>query len=282
MAREDTYAADPEDGLEITRLMEQDQFVTKGMGGVFPEGDVPDNILHILDVGCGAGGWALEVAYRYPDCEVVGLDVSKPLLAYARAQAVVQHRTNALFVHGNVLNELDFADGEFDLVNIRFATAVLFREAWIPVLQKLFRVIRPGGIIRVTEFDTMGISNSLALEQFLGYLYLSLGTMGYGFSPDRKTLGMTPVLKGLLSSSGFEQITLFPHVLDFSSGTELHRHQYENYVAGFDLLLSFVQKTGVTTEEEFRAVLNQVHIEMMQDNFQGVWHLLTARGKKPL
>jgi len=129
MAREDTYAADPEDGLEMTRLMEQDQFVTKGMGGVFPEGDVPANILHILDIGCGAGGWALEVAYRYPDCEVVGLDVSKPLLAYARAQAVVQHRTNALFVHGNVLNELDFADGEFDLVNIRFATSAGFFDA---------------------------------------------------------------------------------------------------------------------------------------------------------
>jgi len=41
MAREDTYAADPEDGLEMTRLMEQDQFVTKGMGGAFPEGDIP-------------------------------------------------------------------------------------------------------------------------------------------------------------------------------------------------------------------------------------------------
>jgi len=282
MVREDTYAADPENAVEMTRIMEQDQLVTKGMGGIFPEGGIPDDIQHILDIGCGAGGWVLDVAYRYPDCEVVGLDVSEPLLAYARARASVQQRKNACFVHGNVLSDLNFVEGEFDLVNIRFATAFLLRDAWIPVLKKLYHVLRPGGIIRVTEIDTMGLTNSVAVENLLSYLYRTLGKMGYGFSPDFRTMGMTPVLKQLFISAGFEQVQLFPWTIDFSTGTELHQRQYENYIAVCDTLLGLAMKAGVGSEEDFKAQLNQMHVDMMQEDFQGLWHLLTARGIRPL
>ena len=283
MQREDTYVTDPENTLEMTRLIEQDRIITKGLGGVFPEYDrLPEDVKHILDVGCGSGGWVLDVAYQYPECEVVGLDVSTTLLNYARARADVQERKNAVFVQGNVLKPLEFADGEFDLVNMRFATAFLLREAWLPVLQELFRILRPGGIMRITETDNMGVSTSPALEKMLSNVYQMLRIMGYGFSPDNKGYCVTPVLKGLLLSAGFEDIKLFPHVIDFSFNAELYQNHYENYVASFSpATLYQISQHGNVTLQELEDTLNHLHVEMLQKDFQGLWYILTARGIKP-
>ncbi len=283
MQREDTYATDPESALEMTRLIEQDRIVTKGMGGTFPEynNTLPDDVKHILDVGCGSGGWVLDVAYHNPECEVVGLDVSASLLDYARARAKVQERQNAVFVQGNILKPLEFADEEFDLVNIRFAGAFLLRDAWVPVLQELFRILRPGGIIRVTEGDTMGTTTSPALEKLLGYTCQTLRIMGYGFSPDGKNLGLTPVLKGLLLAVGFKDIQFLPHVIDLSFDAELYQNQYDNYMVSFAILLPLIQRYKVTTQQDFEDALNHMRVEMLQKDFQGIWNLLTVRGVKP-
>src|SRR5262245_63722948 len=40
----------------------------------------------VLDVGCGTGSLAAEVARRTPEREVIGLDVAEPYIAYARQQ----------------------------------------------------------------------------------------------------------------------------------------------------------------------------------------------------
>lgn len=41
----------------------------------------------ILDIGTGTGAAALELADRYPDAEIVGIDVSAEMIARARARA---------------------------------------------------------------------------------------------------------------------------------------------------------------------------------------------------
>ena len=83
-----TYVMDPESATEMARLMLQDRLVTEGMQGIFSERTDLDNIQAILDVGCGPGGWALDVAHTYPDRKVVGIDISQTMLDYAHAAAV--------------------------------------------------------------------------------------------------------------------------------------------------------------------------------------------------
>src|SRR5713226_1413469 len=74
---ESTYVLDAEDAAEMARLLDQDKVINESMGGLFPERTGLSNIYDVLDIACGPGGWAHEVAHSYPEMEVTGIDISK-------------------------------------------------------------------------------------------------------------------------------------------------------------------------------------------------------------
>src|SRR5215831_21124942 len=89
------YISDPESGAEMARLIDQDRLITVGMGGLFPERSNDFSGIHrLLDGACGPGGWALEIAFQYPQIEVVGFDVSQAMIDYANARARIQGLEN--------------------------------------------------------------------------------------------------------------------------------------------------------------------------------------------
>src|SRR5690348_7997812 len=90
---------DSESAAEMARLMNEHRIVTLGMSGLFPEELDRSNILHVLDLGCGPGSWALDVAFEYPDMDVIGIDASRSMVAYARAQRQAQRLKNVRFKH---------------------------------------------------------------------------------------------------------------------------------------------------------------------------------------
>jgi len=105
----------------------------------------------ILDVGCGGGQHAVEVAVKRADLQLVALDLSAVFLSrgVARAKkAGVQGRVR--FVHGDAV-ELPFADEAFDHV---FSTGSI--KHWSDPrrgLAECLRVLRPGGQLLVMEAD---------------------------------------------------------------------------------------------------------------------------------
>src|SRR5215472_12847803 len=131
-----TYAIDSESGAEMARLIDQDLLVTAAMGGLLPQQSNGQALSSILDVACGPGGWALEVAFTYPEIEVKGLDISKAMIAYARMRAQVQNRTNASFEVMDATVPLEFPDGSFDFVNARFLIGFMLPGFWQPFLQE--------------------------------------------------------------------------------------------------------------------------------------------------
>jgi tRNA G46 methylase TrmB len=63
------YINDAENAAEMARLMVQEQLLTQAMGGVLAEQTDLSGIRHVLDLGCGPGGWILSVAQQYPDIQ---------------------------------------------------------------------------------------------------------------------------------------------------------------------------------------------------------------------
>lgn len=108
-----TYLFDAESAVELVRLLNQDRFITRAMGGAcagWPE--LPEDA-EILDLACGPGGWVLDVAYELPNAEVCGVDISSAMIDYANARARSQGITNASFGTMDITHPLDFADASF-------------------------------------------------------------------------------------------------------------------------------------------------------------------------
>jgi SAM-dependent methyltransferase len=74
---ENSYVLDAESGAELARLIDQDILFTKAMGGLFPRDLDLSTIHRVLDVACGPGGWAQEVAFTYPEIQITGIDISR-------------------------------------------------------------------------------------------------------------------------------------------------------------------------------------------------------------
>ena len=275
-----TYILDPESPAELARLILQDRMVTLGMHDPFPERMSLEDIRSILDVGCGPAGWALDVAHVYPDKSVVGIDTSATMVDYNRAQAMVQGIDNAKFLVMDALQPLKFEIGTFDLVNVRFAVAFVPRAQWSTFLQHCFQVLRPGGILRVTEGEIIGLTTSPAVEKMHSWVAQMLTARGYGFSHDGSHIGILPMLGLLLQEAGCVDIEFKPHMLDFSAGAALHYSQYQNYMVWPHLIKSVLLPTLSITEEEFHQTYKQMLEDMQSPSFRGLWSLLTVWGER--
>ena len=276
-----TYILNPEDATEMARLMHQDRLVTKYMGGLFPGGPDLSAMHDILDVACGPGGWVLDVAHEYPKAQVVGMDISRKMTSYARAQAQSQGLDNARFLVMNALQPLDFPAKSFDLVNARLMGAFMPRDAWPSVLQECMRIVRPGGIIRLTELDIGCVTTNLACETMDNLVLRATYLEGKSFSPTGRSTGLVAMLARLLRHAGCVNVQQRPHLIDFSAGTEAHEACYQNAMVFYQLIKPFLIKMGVTTPQEFDQLYQQVLIEMLSEDFCGMWLLLSAWGQKP-
>ncbi|GER85075.1 hypothetical protein KTAU_37110 [Thermogemmatispora aurantia] len=98
----------------------------------------------ILDVGCGTGQWAFELAQQFPQAEVIGLDLE---LVKASASPPPNYR----FVQGDILHGLPFDNDSFDFVHQRLLFLAIPQAAWPAAVQELARVTAPGGWIELVE-----------------------------------------------------------------------------------------------------------------------------------
>ncbi len=117
--------------------------MTDGSPPGFPEilaaiGGAPS----VLDVGCGSGRLAVELAQA--GSAVTGIDVSEGRLAEARERAG-QAGASARFLHADMTEPLPFGDGAFAAAVSRLALMIApDPEA---VLRELARVVAPGGSV---------------------------------------------------------------------------------------------------------------------------------------
>lgn len=107
----------------------------------------------LLDVCCGTGDLTLELARRYPECSVTGVDFVAEMLTRARGKmattAGADRRGLVDFQQGDALR-LPFADDEFAATTIAWGARNV--DDLVGVFAELRRVTKPGG--RVVCLDS--------------------------------------------------------------------------------------------------------------------------------
>ncbi len=105
---------------------------------------------HVLDVACGTGNAALELARRLPRGRVTATDFSPGMLEQARRKAAASGIANIEFVERD-MTDLGFTPGSFDAATCAFGIFfVLDMEAQ---LAHLASMVKPGGRIMITNFQ---------------------------------------------------------------------------------------------------------------------------------
>jgi SAM-dependent methyltransferase len=110
-----------------------------GPEGLVPLGAALDKLSsppsHVLDLGTGTGKAARVVARRFPQAQVVGVDLSPEMIAAAQ-KLVPDDLSKRVRLQVADASALPFEDGAFDLVTLL---------NMIPFFEELARVTAPGG-----------------------------------------------------------------------------------------------------------------------------------------
>jgi ubiquinone/menaquinone biosynthesis C-methylase UbiE len=96
---------------------------------------VPEAPRRALDLGTGTGDGALAIARRWPESEVVGVDLAEGMVELARSKTPEELTGRVRFERADAA-KLPYPDGAFDLVTL---------ANMIPFFDELTRVVAPGG-----------------------------------------------------------------------------------------------------------------------------------------
>jgi ubiquinone/menaquinone biosynthesis C-methylase UbiE len=89
----------------------------------------------IVDVGTGTGAGAFTLARRFPNAEIIGVDLSDGMLDQARRNTPSELRERVTFQRGDA-SALPFADASFDLAA---------HANMIPFFDEVARIVATGG-----------------------------------------------------------------------------------------------------------------------------------------
>lgn len=273
------YFVEDRSGDDLTRLQLLDQMLTRAMGGVLPEQGTPTAFRRVLDVGCGTGGWLHEMARTYPTIEsLTGVDISNKMVQYARRQTTLHQLNERVTFHRmDALLLLEFPDRFFDLVNQRVGMSFLRTWEWWKILQEYKRVLRPEGIVQITEGEWGLESTSPALARLFDLIRSVFFLAGYSFTPERD--GVICRLEQILSQHGFVHIQSRRISCEYHAGLEIWPHFFEMMKLTLQVIQPFLRK-WTRLPDEYSLWYQQALKEMQQPDFVARGTLLTVWGSR--
>lgn len=165
----------------------------------------------VLDVATGTADLAIALKKQLPDSEVIGVDVSDPMLEVGRHKVARRGLDVELDVADGM--DLPFSADSFDAVTIAYGLRNFSDRH--RGLAEFRRVLRPGGRLAVLEFPplpTHGLGRLLRLYcfgvvPFVGGLISGSGSAYRHLPSSMETFPSPPELRRMMSEVGFVNVS---------------------------------------------------------------------------
>lgn len=105
---------------------------------------------HILDIGTGVGYLPIELAHRYPEASVAGIDRSQDMIRIAKMNAASEFRTKRIDFQAADPGSIPFPGRYFDLV-----TSVIALHHWsdpVAIMEEVYYALKPGGQFWIYDY----------------------------------------------------------------------------------------------------------------------------------
>lgn len=157
-----------------------------------------------LDLGCGSGQTTHLAARRAPQGSALGLDLSGPMLAEARARAEKDGITNVSFTQGDA-QAYPFEPGAFDAAISRYG--VMFFTDPVAAFGNIGQALRPGGRLAFVCPANAMLNGWVAAVASLRD-FLPVGDFGRSGLPGMFSLAAPDHIREVLTAAGFTGITI--------------------------------------------------------------------------
>lgn len=249
-----------ESDAEISRLNFQHFMFRYAFGGDFSAPlDAPRSI---LDVACGTGRWAREMARRFAGTNVIGFDINRDQLDASLAEGERLGDdylpANCTFLQGNALERFEFYTASFDYVMARACSAFIPAALWPQVVAEMARVTAPGGWVELRDFGLVNSPNTALNELTVKFAHLA---QKRGIHP-----GAGPFLGQYLQSAGLRNVRV-QHIRvrsGFGRGTRAGQLMLADYLALLDRVTGGIEAAGVDTAAHWHMLLGKARDETRQ------------------
>ncbi|KIW85640.1 hypothetical protein Z517_01032 [Fonsecaea pedrosoi CBS 271.37] len=257
----------PEDEIEQERMDMQHHAIITTLGRHFLS--PVENPGRILDLGCGTGIWAIQVADENPNAEVFGVDLSPMQPGWVPP--------NVKFEIDDVEDTWTWPDDHFSLIFSRLMISGSIQNL-AKYTQQVFRHLSPGGYFESQEVqirlgnDIRNIPEEDPLALWCKYMRDGIERMGRSLAPDLDNIGVE------MRNAGFVDVVVRPFKLPLGTWPKdkrLKQGGSAQLVALYQGLQSislalFTRCLG-WSPEEVEVFLAQVRNDMIAKSRQGFY-----------
>ncbi len=158
---------------------------------------------HVLDIGCGTGSTTVRGARAASAGDVLGVDISRHMIARARERAQEAGVTNVRFEVGDAQVE-PFEPDRCDLAISRFG--VMFFADPVAAFANIAVALRPGGRLTFVCWRELGDNEWILVPGMAAATQLPLPDLGEPGAPGPFALADADRVRDILSRAGFGNI----------------------------------------------------------------------------
>lgn len=227
----------------------------------------------MLEIGCGVGAQTEILLNRYPECHVTGVELNEKQIdtakAYLDSKAFEQSRYE---LHQMDANKMAFEDNSFDSIYVCWVLEHVSTP--INILKEAYRVLKPGGIIYITEVQNNHL-HVVPESKFLMDYWAKYNTIQQEFGGD-PFVGSK--IGHYLNQSDFADINVYAQLMHWDERNPNEREIMVNYwrdlmLSGFDNLLD---NNNVKSEDKERLIKEMNLIKEVEN---GIFSYAFMQGK---